>query len=156
MVRFVTAPTPADAREAMAVFAGRIAELHAQTEAANAALANARGEGSSPDGLATVAVDASGALVDVRFGPVSGADPEALRRAVLDAAAAARQDVLRNARDAVAAAVGADSPAVAELERRLAAPTPTPTPTPPSTPAARPVAVEGEDDPERGYDRRAR
>lgn len=149
MVRFVTAPTPADAREAVAAFAGRIADLHAQTEAANVALATARGEGASPDGLATVAVDASGAVVDVRFGPLAGVDPEQLRRAVLSAAAAARREMLTAARNGVAAAVGADSPAVAELERRLVA-----TESPQQeTPAAQPQA---EDDDEPGFDRRAR
>src|SRR3954447_17268614 len=107
MVRFVTAPTPADAREAVAAFAGRIAELHAQTEAANAALASARGAASSPDGLATVTVDASGAVVGVRFGLLAGVDPEALRAAVLTAAAAARQAMLAEARAAVAAGGGA-------------------------------------------------
>ena len=145
MVRFVTAPTPADAREAVAAFAGRIAELQAQTEVANAALAAARGTASSPDGLATVTVDASGAVVDVRFGPLAGAGPEALRAAVLTAAAAARRATLAEARAAVAAAVGADSPAVAELDRRLSEAAP--------APAAAPA---GEDDDDLGYDRRAR
>ena len=142
----MTAPTPADAREAVAAFAGRIAELHAQTEAANAALANARGEAVSPDGLATVTVDASGAMVDVRFGPLAGVDPEALRAAVLTAATAARREMLTAARDGVATAVGADSPAVAELERRLAAG---------GSPQTAPAPVV-EDDDEAGYDRRAR
>jgi DNA-binding protein YbaB len=152
MVRFVTAPTPADAREAVAAFAGRIADLHAQTEAANGALANARGEAASPDGLATVTVDASGAVVDVRFGPLAGVDPEQLRGAVLTAAAAARRAVLTAARDGVAAAVGADSPAVAELERRLVL---AEAPAEPAGPAAAPVA-EDDDVPDRPYDRRAR
>ena len=145
MVRFVTAPTPADAREAVAAFAGRIAELHAQTEAATAALANARGTASSPDGLATVTVDASGAVVDVRFGSLAGADPETLRAAVLGAAAGARRAVLAEARDTVAAAVGADSPAVAELERRLVRAG--------GAAAGAPATVE---DDEPGFDRRAR
>jgi DNA-binding protein YbaB len=151
MVRFVTAPTPADAREAVAAFAGRIADLHAQTEAANAALATARGEGASPDGLATVAVDASGAVVDVRFGPLAGVDPEQLRRAVLSAATAARRAMLAAARNGVAAAVGADSPAVAELERRLVA-----IESPQQEQPTQPQADDDEPDPDRPYDRRAR
>jgi DNA-binding protein YbaB len=143
MVRFVTAPTPADARAAVAGFAGRIADLHAQTEAANHALATARGTATSPDGRVSVTVEASGAVVDVRFGPLAGADPEALREAVLAAAAGARRAVLADARDRVAAAVGADSPAVAELDRRLA------------VTGGGPAPAEDEDD-DFGYDRRAR
>jgi len=53
-----------------------------------------------------------------------------------------------DARNAVAAAVGADSPAVAELERRLVVAGP-----PPSAAPAAPVV---EDDDEPPYDRRAR
>jgi DNA-binding protein YbaB len=117
-----TSAQPQDAvQEAVASFKGRIAELRAQTEAAQAALTEVTASGASPDGSVRVTVDCAGVLTGIEFGRLAGSTPEQLAAYVLAAVHDARVAVLDRARESVIERVGPDNPAVTVLAARAAA-----------------------------------
>lgn len=102
----------------------RVDRMAADAQATSDRLGQLRARGTDDNDLASVTVDANGALVDIRFtARIQRVAPAAVEQAVMEALRSARSLAARQAREIIAETMGPESVAAqtiaARIERQL-------------------------------------
>lgn len=114
---------PEGARERLAAWKSRIDKLAADTQAMGEQLKAVRVTASDPGGMATVTVDSTGAVVDLRLTDrIQRAAPSVVAQTIMETLGRARSQLADRSQEIVADTVGTESPAaraIAESVGRL-------------------------------------
>ena len=111
---------PDGARERLAAWKGRIDQLAANTKAMSDRLQDLRVTATDRDGMAEVTVDSTGALVDLRLGPlIHRVTPEVVAATILQTIREAKAMLADQAQQIIEETLGTESPAARAIAERV-------------------------------------
>jgi DNA-binding protein YbaB len=111
---------PDGAQDYLRGWKDRVDRMAADAQAMSDRLGQLQASGTDDNDLASVTVDANGALVDIRFtSRIQRVAPSAVEQAVMAALRSARSLAARQARDIIAETMGPDSVAAQTIATRI-------------------------------------
>lgn len=111
---------PDGARERLEAWKGRIDQLAASTKAMSDRLQELRVTATDRDGMAEVTVDSTGALVDLRLGPlIHRVAPDVVAGTIMQTIREAKAMVAERAQQIIEETLGTESPAARTIAERV-------------------------------------